>query len=69
MVSVLIFLAALRHCFLTAFVRVLDLGLLFLLLELPRAALAAENLFLREQLALFSERRSSHTEPLMLPSG
>ena len=51
------FLAALRHCVLTTCSVLLDLGRLFLLALRPRAALAAENLFLRKQLALFQERK------------
>ena len=53
MLALLIFLTALRHCFLTACVAFFDLGRLLLLMVRPRAALAAENLFLRKQLALF----------------
>jgi putative transposase len=57
MSALLIFLPALRHCFLTACVAFFDLGRLFALVVRPRAAWAAENLFLRKQLALFQERQ------------
>ena len=50
-------LAALRHCFLTSCLAFLELGRLLILAARPRAALAAENLFLRKQLALFQERQ------------
>ena len=42
------FVATLRHCVLTTFSVLLDLGRLFLLALHPRAALAAENLSLRK---------------------
>ena len=51
------FVAPPRHCVLTTCSVLLDLGRLFLLALRPRAALAAENLFLRKQLALFQERK------------
>ena len=51
------FVATLRHCVLTTFSVLSDLGRLFLLALRPRAALAAENLFLRKQLALFQEQK------------
>ena len=57
MSGLLIFLTALRHCFLTACVAFFNLGRLLVLVVRPRAALAAENLFLRKQLALFQERQ------------
>ena len=50
------FLVALRHCFCRRFV-LLDLGRLITLAVRSRRALAAENLFLRKQLALFQERK------------
>ena len=53
----LVLLTALRHCLRTAYSAFLDLGQLLLLTVRPRAALAAENLFLRKQLALFQERK------------
>ncbi len=53
----LIFLTALRDCFMTASIALFGLGRLVLLALRPRAALAAENLFLRKQLALFQERQ------------
>jgi hypothetical protein len=49
-------LSALQHCFLTACVAFFDLGRPLTLVVRPRAALAAENLFLRKQLALFQEQ-------------
>jgi transposase InsO family protein len=52
----LIFLTTLRHCLLTACSAFFGVGWLILLAVRPRAALAAENLFLRKQLALFRER-------------
>ena len=57
MAAPLVLLAALRHCFLTATVVLLDLGRLVVFALRSRRALAAENLFLRKQLALFQERR------------
>ena len=45
------------HCFRTIRKVLIDLSRLVLLLARPRVALAAENLFLRKQLALFQERR------------
>jgi hypothetical protein len=51
------FVATLRHCVLTTFCVLLDLGRVLLSALRPRAALAAENLFLRKQLALFQERK------------
>ncbi len=57
MAGLLVFLAALRHCFVTAMNVFLD----FVVLSLPgfslAARFAAENLFLRKQLALFQERK------------
>ena len=53
----LVFVTALRYCVRTACSAFLDLGQLLLLAVRPRAALAAENLFLRKQLALFQERK------------
>jgi hypothetical protein len=52
-----ILLGTLRHCFRTAFRVVLDVGRLFVFSARSRSALAAENLFLRKQLALFQERK------------
>src|SRR6516165_7455288 len=51
------FVATLRHCILTTCSILFDLGRLLLLALRPRAALAAENLFLRKQLALFQEQK------------
>ena len=53
----LVLLAALRHCFVTATVVLLDLGRLLAVAARSHRALAAENLFLRKQLALFQERK------------
>jgi len=53
----LIFLAAVQHCGWTAARVLVDLGLLGLLALRSRRGLAAENLFLRKQLALFQERK------------
>jgi hypothetical protein len=53
----LVSFTALRHCLLTACSAFFGLGQLVLLAVRPRAALAAENLFLRKQLALFQERQ------------
>ena len=56
MPDVLSFLTAVRYCLVTAVSGFFGLGRLVLLAVRPRAALAAENLFLRKQLALFPER-------------
>ena len=69
MSGLLIFLTALRRCFLTACVAFFNLGRLLVLVVRPRAALAAENLFLRKQLALSRSGTSSRTGPTMLPGG
>src|SRR5512138_3355832 len=53
----LMFLTALPHCLLTVGIAFFGLGRLVLLAVRPRAALAAENIFLRRQLALFQERK------------
>src|SRR3954453_18678320 len=50
-------LVALRHCFVTAVLVLLDLIRLVTISFRGRRALAAENLFLRKQLALFQERK------------
>jgi len=50
-------IAALQHCLRTAASVLLSLVQLALLTARPRGALAAENLFLRKQLALHQERR------------
>jgi hypothetical protein len=49
---------AVAHCFRTLSVVVFDLFRLVLLAAHSRTALAAENLFLRKQLALFQERKA-----------
>ena len=53
----LVFLAALRHCILSAMMVLLDCSRLLAIAFRSRRALAAENLFLRKQLALFQERK------------
>jgi transposase InsO family protein len=53
----LVLIAALRHCFVTATIVILDLSRLVAFGVRSRRALAAENLFLRKQLALFQERK------------
>src|SRR5918996_1697716 len=53
----LVLLAALWHCVVTAIIVSLDLGRLITFALRSRRALAAENLFLRKQLALFQERK------------
>ena len=57
MAAPLILLAALRHCFFTAMIVFLDFGRLVAFGVRTRRSLAAENLFLRKQLALFQERK------------
>jgi putative transposase len=57
MVAPLAFFAALRHCLVTATIVLLDCGRLLVGGVRSRRALAAENLFLRKQLALFQERK------------
>jgi putative transposase len=53
----LVLLAALRHCLATATIVLLDFSHLLTIAVRSRRALAAENLFLRKQLALFQERK------------
>ncbi len=48
---------ALRHCFVTAILVLLDLLRLVTISFRARRTLAAENLFLRKQLTLFHERK------------
>jgi putative transposase len=57
MAAPLVLLPALRHCFFTAMIVFLDFGRLVAFGLRTRRALAAENLFLRKQLALFQERK------------
>ena len=57
MAARLVFFAAPRHCFFTAMIVLLDLGRIVAFGLRSRRALAAENLFLRKQLALFHERK------------
>ncbi len=56
MPALLVLLAALRHCLVTAAIVLLDFGRLLTISIRSRRGLAAENLFLRKQLALFQER-------------
>ena len=53
----LVLLAALRHCLITAAIVLLDFGRLLVIAIRSRRALAAENLFLRKERALFQERK------------
>ena len=53
----LVLFVALRHCFVTAISVLLDLVRLATIGVRSRRTLAAENLFLRKQLALFQERK------------
>ena len=57
MAGPLVLLAAPRHCLVTAMIVLLDFGRLVAVGVRTRRALAAENLFLRKQLALFQERK------------
>jgi putative transposase len=57
MATPLVLLAALRHCVFTAMIVFLDLGRLIAFGLRSRRAVAAENLFLRKQMALFQERK------------
>jgi len=57
MAAPLVLLAALRHCFMTATVVLRDVGRFVAFGLRSRSAVAAENLFLRKQLALFQERK------------
>ncbi len=52
-----IFFAALQHCLRTAATVLLDLAQFALLAAHSRSTLAAENVFLRKQLALFQKRK------------
>jgi putative transposase len=51
----LVLAAALRHCFVTIAIVLLDVARLLTIPVRSRRALDAENLFLRKQLALFQE--------------
>ena len=53
----LIFFLAAEHCIRTVSLVVIDLVHLAVLAAYSRRSLAAENLFLRKQLALFQERK------------
>ena len=57
MAAPLVLLAALRHCFMTATLVLRDVGRFVAFGLRSRSAVAAENLFLRKQLALFQERK------------
>ncbi len=57
MATPLVLLAALRHCVFTAMIVFIDLSRLIAFGLRSRRALAAENLFLRKQMALFQERK------------
>jgi len=57
MSSPLTFLTALLRCLRTTHIALLGLGRLVFLAAASRSALAAENLFLRKQLALYQERK------------
>jgi putative transposase len=57
MATPLVLLAALRHCVFTARIVFLDLRRLLAFGFRSRRALAAENLFVRKQMALFQERK------------
>src|SRR5688500_16526012 len=57
MAAPFVLLPALRPCLCTALIVVLDCGRLVAFGRRSRRALAAENLFLRKQLALFQERK------------
>ena len=54
---------ALRHCFATAILVLLDLIRLVTISCKARRTLAAENLFLRKQLALYQERKVKPRRP------
>ena len=58
----------LKHSLTTMSLVACDLVRLLVLVSRSRRALAAENLFLRKQLALFQDGRQSHTA-LMIPLG
>ena len=57
MPALLVLFVALPHCLRAASLVLLDLGRLLATGAGSRPALAAENLFLRKQLALFQERK------------
>jgi hypothetical protein len=60
---------AFAHCFRTLALVVVDLVRLARLAAHSHGALAAENLFLRKQLALFQSGRSDHDGPTMPADG
>lgn len=53
----LVSFVALRHCCITTLIVLVDVGGLITLAVRSRRTLAAENLFLRKQLALFAARK------------
>src|SRR5215203_1909475 len=57
MAAPLVLLAAMRHCLYTGMIVCIDLGRLIAFGLRSRRALAAENLLLRKQLALFQGRK------------
>ena len=63
-----IFRAA-SHCFRTVSLVVVDLVRLAFLVARSHRSLAAENLFLRKQLALFQERKAKPDVPTMPLAG
>jgi putative transposase len=69
MAASLYFFTALKRCFRTAALALLDLGRLVALMARSRSALSAENLFLRKQLALFQERRVNPAGPTIPRDG
>jgi putative transposase len=69
MSALFLFVVALGHCFRTAAIVLLDLCRFVRLAAYSRSAVAAENLFLRKQLALFGRGRSNRIEPTTLPDG
>ena len=60
---------AVAHCLRTLSLVAFDLVVLVALAARPRAALVAENLFLRKQLALFRERKVGLDGPTLPPAG
>jgi hypothetical protein len=69
MSALFLFLVASGHCFRTAAIVLLDLLRSIRLAAYSRNGLAAKNLFLRKQLALFQERRSNRIGLTTRPDG
>jgi hypothetical protein len=65
----LILVLAVRYCLLTASAVLLDLGRIVFLAARSHVSLAAENLFLRNQLALFQERKVKPRRATIPPAG